>query len=110
MNRLKVIDMGEKVQGVHLRGNKRNPEPEYFRVCFPGGDIDIVRCDDDTYWVHVRVNREGGSGFIPGETIEGKIIDGRVDVLGKAASQTSCGDLDREDAFHVAIRVGVRQP
>ena len=108
MKLLSVKRMGDAVQGVRLNGDKyTQAEPDHFRVTFPGGDVDIARCTDDTYWVHVRVDRPGDSGFIPGETREGKIIDGRVDLLHKNASECSCGDLDSPDAYHVAVRVGL---
>ena len=109
MKALSIKRFGDKVQGVQLLGDpKRRPEPEHFRVKLPGGDVDITRCDDGTYWVHVHVEDERQGGFVPGHSIPGRIIDGRVDVIGRHASDCSCGDLDNPDAYHVAVRIGKR--
>ena len=97
--------MSDEVQGVTLRGDRNNPEPAYFRVRFPGGDVDVTRCTDGSYWVHVAVNRPG-CGYNP-EAPSGKIIDGRVDVAGMHASESSAGDLSNPGAYHVAVRVAV---
>jgi hypothetical protein len=102
---LKIEKMGSEVLGVRLFGDKNKPEPPYFRVVFPFGDIDISRCSDGCYWVHIR--RNTADDVIASDTrVEGKIIDGRVDVEGKHASETSCGDLDNENAYHTAIKFG----
>jgi len=102
MKRLKVSDFGDTVQGVELRGDRRNPEPESFRVAFPGGDVDIVRTTNDEYWVHVRVNKPGRDNP---EYVMGKIIDARLDCEGKHANETDVGDFNRPDLYHLAVRV-----
>jgi hypothetical protein len=102
MKRLKVTDFGDTVQGVKLKGDRRNPEPESFRVQFPGGDVDVVRTTDDEYWVHVRVNR-------PDHAIEdeplGRIVDARLDLLNKHASETKVGDFNNPNLYHLAVRI-----
>lgn len=102
---LKIKQFGDAVMGVRLEGNPQKPEPIYFRVVLPFGDVDIARCTDDTYWVHVRVNKDQ----IPDVAQNGEIIDGRVDVIGKHAIETSCGDLDNPDAYHVAVKIGPKE-
>ena len=62
MRLLRVTAAGEKAQQVELRGDPRNPEPDHFRVVFPGGDVDLARCDDGSYWIHVRVDRPRDGG------------------------------------------------
>ena len=42
---LKIKKMGDAVLGVKLEGNPQKPEPIYFRVVLPFGDVDIARCD-----------------------------------------------------------------
>ena len=99
MKRLQVVSMGEKSQGVHLRGDKRNPEPEHFRVVLPFGDVDIVRCDDGSYWVHFYVNDPRHPGHNPDLRI-GKIVDARMDSLPQGVKT-----LDTREAYRLAVRL-----
>ncbi len=103
MKMLKVERMGTEVQGVRLKGDPRSPEPTHFRVQLPGGDVDIVRCDDGSYWVHVRVDgtEEERSLSVP----VGGIIDARLDIRGKHASDVDVGDFADPKLYHVALRV-----
>lgn len=103
MKKLKVTDFGSKVQGVSLKGDRRNPEPESFRVQFPGGDVDVVRTTDDEYWVHVRVNRPEHS--ISEDAVLGRIVDARLDITDKHASETKVGDFENPNLYHLAVRV-----
>ena len=98
MRRLCVEQMGEVVQGVRLRGDPRNPEPMHFRVVLPFGDVDVARCSDGSYWVHVRID-EG----------EGAVTDGRVDLRGRHATECDAGDLGHPDLYHLAVRVGPKE-
>ena len=107
MKRLKVRDFGTEVQGVELLGDRRNPEPESFRVAFPGGDVDVVRTTDNEYWVHVRINTPERDG--PEEYgVHGKLVDARLDVQGKHASDTNVGDFADPGLYHLAVRVARR--
>jgi hypothetical protein len=107
VKRLAVRDFGEKAQGVELRGDTRNPEPEHFRVVFPGGDVDIVRCDDGSYWIHVRVDRPEDFGDA-GEGPYGRVLSGRVDVDGRHTSDLDPGLLADPGLYHLAVRIGLR--
>ena len=40
---------------VHIDGDKRRPEPSTLVVQLPGGHVEVSRCSDGTYWVHVEV-------------------------------------------------------
>lgn len=106
MRMLKVREMGTEVQGVELKGDKRNPEPTYFRVVLPFGDVDIARTSDGEYWVHVRVNRPSDSHFEKGETVPGLIKDARVDANGKHGGELDASVLANPGLNHIAIRVG----
>jgi hypothetical protein len=106
VKRLKVIDFGSEVQGVRLFGDRRNPEPQYFRVAFPGGDVDVTRTTDDEYWVHVRVNTPEKCEF--GDEVMGKLVDARLDIAGKHASECNEGDFSHPDLYHLAVRIGRR--
>lgn len=104
MKRLKVRDFGSKVQGVILRGDRNNPEPESFRVAFPGGDVDVVRTTDDQYWIHVRVNTAAQLKE-DSKVIVGKLVDARLDVEGKHASEVNEGDFSDPGLYHLAVRI-----
>ena len=98
---LKIESMGDAVLGVRLEGNPAKPEPIHFRVCFPGGDVDIVRCSDGSNWVHFRVNREDD---MTGET--GHLVDARIDAEGLPVGD-KVEILDDPRVYHVAFRVVV---
>jgi len=97
--------MGTAVMGVTLEGNPAKPEPEYFRVRFPGGDVDLVRLDDGSYWVHVSVNRP--QDIIGNEDAAkvGKLADARLDITGKHANEANIGDFENPGLYHLAVRV-----
>ena len=108
MKRLKVENFGDKVQGVHLHGDRRNPEPVTFVVAFPGGSVEVSRTADEQYWVHVHTNEAGKEA----ETEDakhplqaGRICDGRLDLRGKHAGEADGGDIDSPDLYHLAVRV-----
>ncbi len=106
MKRLTVESMGDKAQGVILRGDKnRQPEPEYFRVVFPGGDVDVVRTTDDEYWVHIRVNRPEDCVVEELNAVPGKLVDARLDIEGKHTSNANVGDFADPGLYHLAVRV-----
>lgn len=102
---LKVKAFGSNVLGVTLEGNKNRPEPDEFRVAFPGGDVSVVRCSDGTYWAHVRVDHEGAGLFNPGEDKAHRITEARLDIVGKSTSEAQLGDFGNEGLYHVAFRV-----
>lgn len=103
MKKLKVEEFGTHAQGIRLKGDPRNPEPEHVRIVFPGGDVDVVRCDDGAYWVHIRRNRP--DDCVAGSAEEGVLRDGRMDLTSKGVHQTDQGDIRHPDLYHVAIRV-----
>ena len=104
MKRLRVIGMGDEVQGVELKGDRRNPEPTYFRVCLPFGDVDITRTSNGEYWVHVRVNRPV-SGGTPGAR-PGRVKDARIDAHDKHAGELDASLLVDPNLYHLAVRLG----
>lgn len=106
MKRLKVTNMGGKVQGVRLEGDRRNPEPETFRVALPFGDVDITRTSDDDYWIHLRVNRPADGMHHPGVTRLGRVFDARVDAHDKHAGEIDPGVLADPNLYHLAVRLG----
>ena len=102
---LKIKSMGTDVLGVKLEGNPNKPEPTHFRITLPFGDVDIARCSDDTYWIHIRINKKDTGMYIPGE-LTGKFIDARIDITSKHANECNVGDFEHPDMYHMAVRMG----
>lgn len=110
MQMRKMERMGDTVQGVRLHGDPtRRPEPETVRVSFPGGDVDVVRCSDGSYWVHVRVDSEADVRSKAAD-VAGKLVDARLDVRSKHASECDAGDFAHPDLYHLAVRVAQVKP
>ena len=108
MKALPIERMGDKVQGVHLFGDPKRPEPDHFRVVFPFGDLDIARCDDGTYWVHLCVHRPEQTHSDPADLTLGRFVDGRVDSHHRHASETRdlAEPLNQPGIYHLAVRIG----
>lgn len=79
------------------------PEKPYTIITFPGGDVEIARCTDGTYWVHVAVRPDD----ITGE--DAKIVRARID----SGSQRYCdeanaamnAEIERGDINHIAFLI-----
>jgi hypothetical protein len=107
MRTLAIERMGDEVQGIRLRGTRGcGPEPTHVRIVFPGGDVDVARCDDGSYWIHVRVDSEAD---VRAESADhaGKLVDARLDIRGKHASECDAGDFGHPELYHLAVRVKV---
>ena len=104
---LRIEQFGTKAMGVELLGDPSQPEPEHFRVIFPGGEVDITRCDDGSHWVHVRRNMPTDTEVVTGDRRPGVVLDGRQDVTDKHASECHAGELDNPQLEHLAVRIGV---
>lgn len=109
MKLLKVERFGTEAQGIRLLGDPTvQPEPLHVRVVFPGGDVDVVRCDDGSYWIHVRVDREGTDDADEG--VEGELVDARLDIAGMSTAEANTGDFDHPGLYHLAVRVKAVAP
>ena len=105
MKLLQVERMGDVVQGIRLHGDpKVRPEPEHVRIVFPGGEVDVARTDDGSYWVHVSVNREEDV-LTEAAEFAGQLVDARLDVRGKHAADCDAGDFTDPGLYHLAVRV-----
>lgn len=100
---LKIQRRGDNALGVDLEGDPRKPEPIHFRVSFPGGDVDVVRCDNGDYWVHVHVERPGRTSDAEGPYA--KLADARLDIEGRHTSDVNVGDFADPNLYHLAVRV-----
>jgi hypothetical protein len=107
--RLKITKFGESAEGIQLTGNPKNQEPIHCRIAFPGGDVEVVRATEGDpncdYWVHIRVNNKDAAMFVPGEDVEARIVDARLDQTDKHAADANIGDFGREQLYHLAVRV-----
>lgn len=110
MRPLRIERMGTDAQGITLRGDPRSPEPTHVRVAFPGGDVDVVRATDGTYWVHVRRNRPDDAAVVADGAPVGVIEGARLDIEGKPVSESDVGDFAHPGLYHLAVRVGRRGP
>lgn len=54
MARAKVSHSTHAVN-VIFEGDKRNPEPPTGVITFPGGHVEVSRCENGDYWAHVFV-------------------------------------------------------
>jgi hypothetical protein len=106
VKKLKVVSMGSDVQGVRLEGDRRNPEPIYFRVVLPFGDVDIVRTSDNDYWVHIRVNRPDAGMNVPGVTKHGRVLDACINAHDKSGGEIDASILDDDQLYHLAVKLG----
>lgn len=41
---------------IHIKGDKRDPEPTMATIQFPGGHVEVSRASDGSYWVHFGVD------------------------------------------------------
>lgn len=102
---LKIEPWGTNAVGVRLLGDSKRPEHAEFNVAFPGGEVSIVRTTDGDYWAHVHVSRPGVGGYDPDEDQRGRIVDARLDILGRHTSDVNVGDFNDPDLYHLAVRV-----
>lgn len=105
MKRLTIEQKGDKAQGVTLRGDRRNPEPETFRVTMPCGEVDIVRNEDDSYWIHISTQKPSEEH---GVVTVGTLTDARLDVKGMQGDEPRTGDFSNPKLFHLAVRIAIR--
>lgn len=104
---LRIKPFGDNVLGVEIEGNPRKPEPVSFRVSFPGGEVNIERCSDGSYWVHtlikqrdVTIDREG-----PDSGPFAKATAARLHIWGKNTSDVNFGDFEHPGLYDVAVKV-----
>lgn len=105
---LKIREFGSNTLGIRLEGNPKKPEPDSFRVHFPGGCVDIERCSDGDYWVHVIVNEEDRLRDMTGgetEEISGVFSGARLHMNGKASYLADLGDFENPGLYDVALRI-----
>lgn len=91
---------------IELRSDKRKPESAQHIVKFPGGNLEVSRCQDGQYWAHIYLHRGPGTGvgiidsvLAHAELITAKYPGDVIDVIEGA------------DKFqHLAVRIGRGTP
>src|SRR5262245_28936795 len=67
-------------KAIRLKGDKRQPESAQHIIEFPGGAIELSRCDNGDYWAHVIINRDDIIDDTQGRvSAYGAIVDSRID-------------------------------
>lgn len=89
-------------KNIHLQGDKRiKTEPAQHIITFPGGSVEVSRCEDGTYWAHIARNRADNH---PPDDV-GVFLSGRMD--GEGENVTRPISIDPADGiYHVAILIG----
>lgn len=95
---LKIENFGDNIQGVELFGNKNKPEPASFIVKFPSGEIEVSRCENGQYWVHIALNKDFET-----EKFKSRFVKARLDMTDKATSQAELGDFKNPNLYHLAV-------
>ena len=65
----------EDATTIIIVGDKRNPEPTHLIAQFPGGYVEIARCQDGSYWIHAHRNTEAceATGKVPGAVVGSRV-------------------------------------
>ncbi|DAZ90910.1 TPA_asm: hypothetical protein Cy-LDV1_g36 [Cyanophage Cy-LDV1] len=88
---------------VIIKGDRRNPEPSHLIVQFPGGFVEIARCQDDSYWVHTHRNTEACEAT---EKVPGAVVGSRLDWSPEFAAERSIPQLPaHEEIRGMSIRI-----
>lgn len=78
-----------------VEGDKRNPEPMHLIIKFPGGNIELARCSDGSYWAHTVAENSSN------------IINSRIDYEhGASVSVASLPDADKVHKLSLRIAKG----
>lgn len=82
-------------------------EKPYTIIKFPGGDVEISRCEDGRYWVHVAVRDEREFGGFN----QARIVDARMDFAGRyddAGNAALKAAVEAGDVNHIAFLIDPR--
>lgn len=82
------------------------------RVEFPGGVVDLERCTDGSYWVHVLCNQKEHLMDREGQQSEhgkqfSRFSEARLHMTNKHTAEADLGDFENPGLYDVALRVEV---
>lgn len=103
--RLKIQSFGTNAEGIELKGDPRNPEPDHTRIMFPGGEVDVARTTDNEYWVHISINDPELVAYDPFRPTA-RLVDARADLINPIDGRPVDLKPVLEKAYHFAVRVG----
>lgn len=107
MKKLKVTG-NNTTQHIYIKGDKdAETEPLEFWIYFPGGQIGVSRCADDTYWAHLSLEDEKED--FDGREKKSEVIDARIDCDGLNGGEANVGDLRHPNFNHIAIKIKLTQ-
>ena len=66
---------------IRLLGDKKQQvESAQHVIEFPGGAIELSRCENGDYWAHIEINRDYANSDCKGRVSKlGEIVGGRID-------------------------------
>ncbi len=76
-------------------------EKPYTILLFPGGHVEVARCEDGSYWVHVATKETP-------DCATAKITNARVDAEGRYCDETNGAlqaEIDKGGVNHIAFLV-----
>jgi hypothetical protein len=82
-----------------IKGDKRNPEPSLHVIQFPGGQVEVSRCSDGSYYTHIHVNESAN------------IIDSRVDYpfeLARQREDNGLKPIPKIDLFEHIQKIAIK--
>ena len=81
----------------------RKPEKPYTIILFPGGSVEISRCTNGSYWIHVATDIG-----VPGGP-KAAISEARIDATGRYCEATNAAlaeEIARGAVNHIAFLIG----
>lgn len=97
---------------VKLDGDKsKKMEPAQHIIEFPGGAVEVSRCDDGTYWAHIIVNNQKTIDDTEGRVSAfGELVEDRIDYCDPRMGVCNVTDRDNEGKTtqpfdQVAVRI-----
>lgn len=77
-----------------FKGDKKNPEPTYGIIKFPGGCVEVARCSDGSYYAHIEADKSEN------------IIDSRIDYNHEGYSKHGIPDIpDQNKIKKLAVKI-----
>lgn len=102
MARAKVVH-SEDACTIIFEGNKTSPEPAFGIIKFPGGHVEVTRCDNGTYWAHISIKDDTGDS-----SKNGKIVKSRFDYDYETSIKMNKNVVpipEEQGIEHIAIRI-----
>ncbi len=96
----KVWQFDKAPRRVKLEGDKsKKAEPAQHIIEFPGGAVEVSRCEDGSYWAHIIVNNAQTVDDTEGRlSAIGKVKDTRIDFTDPKVGVCSITALDNVGA------------